>query len=53
MTGQATASNLDTHSDLGRSKVRMLLSFQRPPHLLEGFSLPGGSGACFGPDWRV
>jgi hypothetical protein len=37
----ATASNLDTLLDrlIGR-RVRMLLSFQRPPHLFGGSALP-------------
>ena len=38
----STASNLDTHSTEGTVEVRMLLSFQRPPHLQrEGESLSG------------
>src|SRR5438270_8861957 len=34
-TARSTASNLDTPRPRGRSKVRMLLSFQRPSHLFK------------------
>jgi hypothetical protein len=47
----STASNLDTHSTEGTVEVRMLLSFQRPPHLQrEGESLSRGTPGVRLPD---
>ena len=48
--GQATVSNLDTQLDrrFGR-RVRMLLSFQRPSHLLEEGDPPQGRARVLEP----
>jgi len=47
-SARSTASNLDTHSAIGSAEVRMLLSFQRPPHLRErGIPLRGTPGSRY------